>query len=375
MAGVMQTTDLFADRSRPSGPQVLRLIGRAISQHRLDLTGLSVLTEAGVGSRSITPVIAALAGAEVYAVTRDTQDGARLDAERETLGLAGDALVRDRVHLVSSRLQAPLSGIDIVTNLPGVRPIDETILRSVTETAAVTLMCGVAGWQSRDVDVAACRRLRIAVAGLDEDALRLHRYVPTAALWGLLALGVELVEATVVVAGGGPAYASAAKGLARAGARVLVAAPGSAGRIALYDAEKAGDRLADAAVHARLPEADALVLCADRPDVRLIGPGSGLDAGELAARAPHIAVVNLSGELDRRALAAAGLRFWPAAGAGSPQDLLPQPLIDLHTAGLRVGEVLARARRRGSSSPAAEQLAAAEAYAELLPKDLSALRR
>jgi hypothetical protein len=371
----MQTTDLLADRSRPSGPQVLRLIGRAISRHRLDLTGLSVLTEAGVGSRSITPVIAALAGADVYAVTRDTPGGARLDAERDTVALAGEALVRDRVHLVSSRLQAPLSGIDIVTSLPGVRPVDETILRSVTETAAVTLMCGVAEWQSRDVDVAACRRLRIAVAGLDEDALRLNRYIPAAAMWGLLAVGVEIVEATVVVAGDGPACAAAARGLARAGARVLVASPESAGRTSLYDAEKAGDALADAGVQARLPDADALVLCADRPDARMMGPGTGLDAGQLAATAPHIAVVNLAGELDRRALAAAGLRFWPASGAGTPHGLLPQPLIDLHTAGLRVGEVLARARRRGSSSPAAEQLAAAEAHAELLPKDLSALRR
>jgi hypothetical protein len=47
----------------------------------------------------------------------------------------------------------------------------------------------------------------------------------------------------------------------------------------------------------------------------------------------------------------------------------------LHTAGLKVGEVMTRARRRGSSPLAAEQLAAAEAHAEQLPKDLGAPRR
>jgi hypothetical protein len=46
-----------------------------------------------------------------------------------------------------------------------------------------------------------------------------------------------------------------------------------------------------------------------------------------------------------------------------------------HAAGLKVAEVMARARRRGSSPPAAEQLAAAEAHAELLPKDISVTRR
>ena len=55
------------------GRHVLRLIRRAVERHRLDLGGLRVLTEAGVGYRRVTPVIAGLAGAsEVYAVARDS---------------------------------------------------------------------------------------------------------------------------------------------------------------------------------------------------------------------------------------------------------------------------------------------------------------
>ncbi len=357
-----------------NGPHMLRLISRAIARHHLDLSGLRVLTEAGVGVRCATPVIAALAGAEVFAVTRDTADAARRDAEQETLRLAAAALVSDRIHLLSSRLQAPLAAIDIVTSLPGTRPIDETALRSVGETAVVTLMSGVATWQAKDVDVAACRRMSIAVAGLDEEALNLHRFMPMAALWGLLALGVAVNEATLLIAGEGTAFATAAKGLAGSGARVLAASPDSAGKLALCDAEKVADDLGDDAVHALLPELDALVLSAAQPGLRMIGPALGLDVAELAGRAPHLAVVNLSGELDRRALAAAGLRYWPAAGDVTAHDLLPQPLIEFHAAGLKVGEVLTRARRRGSSPPAAEQLAANVAHAELVPKDLSALR-
>jgi hypothetical protein len=117
------------------------------------------------------------------------------------------------------------------------------------------------------------------------------------------------------------------------------------------------------------------VLCPAQPDARSVGPGGAIDAATLAAAAPHLAVVSLAGELDRRGLAGAGLRSWPGAGGGAPHDLLPQPLIDLHTAGLKVAEVMTRARRRGSSPLAAEQLAAAEAHAEQLPKDLGAPRR
>ena len=87
-------------------------------------------------------------------------------------------------------------------------------------------------------------------------------------------------------------------------------------------------------------------------------------------------MVGADAETDCRALAAAGLRCWPATeAAGGFGDLLPQPLIDLHAAGLKVGEVMTRARRRGSSPLAAEQLAAAEVHADLLPKDLGAPKR
>ena len=66
-------------------------------------------------------------------------------------------------------LQAPLETVDVVTDLPGVRPIDESIVRNVAETAAVTLMRRTAHWRPADVDAATCRRHGVAVAGLDEE--------------------------------------------------------------------------------------------------------------------------------------------------------------------------------------------------------------
>jgi hypothetical protein len=356
------------------GRQVVRLMKRAVAAHRLDLGGLRVLTEAGVGYRRVTAVLAALAGAdEVYAVARDTPQTSRRDAEAQTAWLAARAGVESRVHLLPTRLQAPLATIDVVTDLPGVRPVDEAIVRNLPETAAVCLMRGVTHWRAADVDAAACRRGSIAVAGLDEDDLDLHRYLPVAATWGLVSLGIEVVGATILVAGAGQAYGKVARGLALAGARVLVAAPDGAGRITLCGAEKVAGSLAEATAHGRLGEADALVLCPGHPAERTVAPGGWMSADDVAAAAPHLAVVSLAGEPDRRALEDSGLRCWPAAPEDS--DLLPQPLIDRHAAGLAAGAVMARARRRGSSPLAAEQLAAAEAQAELLPKDLSAARR
>lgn len=368
--------DRYACDARFPGLQVLRLIRREIERTRLDLKGLRVLTEASVGYRRVTPVIAALAGAdEVYAIGRDSVAASRKEAEEQTGWFAELARVGARVKLLPTRLQAPLAAVDVVTDLPGVRPIDESIVRNLAESAAVTLMRGTVYWRPADVDVATCRRYGVAVAGVDEEAVGLHRYPPLAALAALLDLGVEITGARVVVAGDGPAAPYVVQALASLGARVLVAAPDSAGRVSLYGGEKAGDRLADESVYGRLPEADALVLCPAGPDARDIGPGAPVDAARLAAAAPHLAVVGVGAEAGLRALEAAGVRCRTAGGTDGVFDLLPQAVVAQHVAGLKVAEVMTRARRRGSSPLAAEQLAAAEAHAELLPKDLSGFRR
>jgi len=369
----------FATDERFPAPQVLRLCRQAIAERRLDLGGLHVLTEAGVGRRRIAPVVAALAGAtEVYAVSRDSAQAARRDAEAQTWSLAEAAGVLRRLHLVPTRLQAPLDTIDIVTDLPGVRPIDESILRTLSDTAVVTLMRGAAHWRPADVDIAGCRRAGVAVAGLDEEAVGLLRYAPLAVIWGLTALGVEATGGVVLVAGSGRAYPYVVRALAQLGARVLVAAPESAGRIALHGGEKIGDGLAEPAAVGRLGEADALVLTPDLPGDRLLGPGTPLDAHVVAAEAPHLAVVCGAADIEAHAFAEAGLRVWPSPHGGGPataDDLLPRPVVESLVASLKVGEVMARARRGGSSPLAAEQAAAAQAHAELLPKDAAAHRR
>ena len=238
-------------------------------------------------------------------------------------------------------------------------------------------MRGVAHWRAADVDVATCRRGGVAVAGVDEDGIDLYRYLADGGRLGPAAAGRRgrrrrrcWWPAT------DPRTRKVARGLAQAGARVLVAAPDGAGRISLYGGEKVGDAPRRTRPLAAASPRPTPWCCA--PPTRTRAP-SGPAAGSTRPpwRRPRRTSPwsSLSGELDGRGLAGAGLRSWPGAGDPAPLELLPQPLIELHTAGLKVGEVMARARRRGSSPLAAEQLAAAEAHAELLPKDLGAPRR
>ncbi len=367
----------FACDQRFPGRYVLRLVERAIARHELDLNGMTVLTEAATGYYRATATLAALAGAAaVYAVARDSDFGAREDARDQTAHLARLAGVEDAVHVVGSKLQAPLDTVDIVTNLGGVRPIDESVIRSLPQTAVVTLMLAVSHWRPGEVDAVACRRAGIAIAGVDEDGIDLFRYTALRVAWWLLAMGVEIIGATLLFAADGIVYPKVARVFSQLGARVLVAGPDSAGRVALVGAEKVGDGLGDAEVRRLLADVDALVTFAADPDTEFIGTNGPISARELAALAPHLAVAAYAGRVDRKGLVEAGLRVWPEAdpvgghSAHTIGELVPQPIVEAHTAGLRVGEVMARARRRGSSPLAAEELAAEVAHGDLFPKEL-----
>src|SRR5665647_1377137 len=123
------------------GRHVLRLIRRSIERHRLDLHGLRVLTEAGVGYRRVTPAIAALAGAaEVYAVARDSLQASRKAAEQQTAYLARLAGIQDRVHGLPTRLQARRQDVHAVLDAGEPGEILRLLLRLLARRLHLSLI-------------------------------------------------------------------------------------------------------------------------------------------------------------------------------------------------------------------------------------------
>jgi hypothetical protein len=87
------------------------------------------------------------------------------------------------------------------------------------------------------------------------------------------------------------------------------------------------------------------------------------------------------GDLDRAALARAGLRYWPldAPPRGHqgilPSSVGPEPIVRLQSGGLKVGEVMARVRAAadGAGSRAGAIAAAvASGFGQALPADATA---
>src|SRR5262245_40850905 len=109
--------------------RLANLITAAVARCELDLTGATVLTEAATGPYAVTPVLAAVGGADrVFAVTRNTRYGTVKDVTDGTMELARAAGVAQSVEVIAEKRADVIAQADIITNSGHVRPLDAHVV-------------------------------------------------------------------------------------------------------------------------------------------------------------------------------------------------------------------------------------------------------
>jgi hypothetical protein len=334
----------------------------AIDRLGLDLRGLTVATEAGSGAFALTPVLAAMAGAQVRALTRASAWGS-VGSIRDTVAAACDAagVSCDLVHVTEDRVTA-FEGGRIVTNLGFVRPIDRAAVEQLADHAVVALMCEA--WEVRpgDIDFEACRDHGVLVLGTNEHHPLCDVFRFSGPLAGrlLLEAGFEVLGVRVAVIGR-DAFAPAIAGWLRAaGARVTWT----------NDDVQPSD----------VEGAEAILVCEYASDELIVGPGGRLEPQRIARLAPGATVVQFAGRIDRDAILLQGLGCWPEEPVGPHRmvrtfsALGPGPVIDLHAGGLKVAELGVRGWADASDAIEAEIRAARSDLVQRMPRVTGAHR-
>ncbi len=338
-----------------------RLISEAIQTLRLDLSDLVVLTEAASRNYVYTPIIAALAGAKiVYGLTRDSRYGTIQEVKKATDLFARLCGVAEQMQIITQKTPDVIGQADIVTNLGFVRPINHAVVAIMKPTAVVPLMCEA--WEARpgDVDLAACQARGILVMGTDESApgLAVFEFSGPLCLHMLFEAGLEVYQNRIVIVSGDRFGDVLLTALSAAGADVRLISPA-----ALAERKEV------------VAGCDALVLADYTYPGALIGKGTSLAGADLAALAPDAVVIQFAGGANVNDLARHGLRAVPSYSVDSFRmgrtfsALGPKPIIDLHTAGLKVGEAMARARLSGLSLEQAATHAMQYAASQEIPRD------
>ena len=335
-------------RKLASPERVERLIDEAISRFGLDLDGIAVLTEAASGPFVVTPLIAARAGGTVTAVTRDSHHGEAAAVRAYTEEWAARLGVTDAVEVHVGTAVDRAADAELVTNLGFVRPIDAAFVERLPRAAAVSLMCEPWEVRGEDVDVAACRAAGVPVAGTNERDPRLQtfRFVGMLALKLLLELEVEALLSKLVLVSSEPFSTPMVELLEAAGAEVLV-----------VDVTTGSDLQAAEVIEASM-RADALVIAEHRDRRTILGGETGIPLEVLEAAGA--AVAHIAGKIEdpngrlRKNPPGSVAPGWMTV---TTDALGPRPVVDLHTAGLRVGQALVEGIRQFADPSSAEAAA------------------
>lgn len=311
-----------------SVPRLISLMRRAISATGLDLSGMTVLTEAATGAYGVTAVIAAMAGAErVHAFTRASKYGSVSDVAAWTSELAAAAGVADRISIVEMVSADLLGSVDMVTNSGHLRPLTAALVDRLPPHAVIALMYEAWEFRAKDIDLQACERRGIPVVGVNErhEAVDVFSFLGPLCIKELHDCGFAVHSNEIALVCDNDFAEPIAQALKALGARVEVFA----------DVTAVGPDQWDALVLALLPTGKPRLGVAEAKHLATTLP-------------PDSLVVQFWGDIDRQAATANGLKLWPRQPppAGHMAVLLseigPEPIIRLQTGGLRAAELVRR---------------------------------
>ena len=297
-----------------------QLMFNTLKKFGLDLTGRTVFTEAASNAFLWTPIMAALAGAEqVFAVSGSSKYGSFEEICNETMRHARNLNVEDRIVITRDKDQRQIAQADIVTNLGFVRPLDKQFVDSLNPGAVICLMWEPWEFRSGEIDLAACDRRGIPVLGTNERDPRLqtYRYVAMTVIKLLLEHEIEIFDTDLLILGSGHFVGLTAHALTGLGARVYLDEtdlPGPPDCVVCLEHHNHDCLIGDDGVF-RLADCDGLPL-----------------------------ILHICGNVDSDCVKKHGSRLVPPIPATcgfmsfTTGHVGPKPVIDLHAAGLKVGQ-------------------------------------
>lgn len=316
-----------------------KLILRAIDHFRLNLNGLTVLTEAASGNYKWCPLIAAKAGAKVIAFTKNSGFGSARTIRSEINYISGKFKLSRRIKIVTKLTRGILKSADIITNSGFLRPLDKNKLKHCKDTAVIPLMWETWEYREKDLDIAYCHKKGIPVLGTNES----YRYLSTISYLGavvkkiLFEANIEVYKCNFAIVGIGKFAKQISRSLASEGA-------------SCFNVTKFGKK-----EKTILRKCDALIIADHETDTRYIGTNSKITGKEIKGINEDIAIIHISGYTDPKDLRANGIKYYPEKIASlhymsvGTDHAGPKPLLDLYAAGLKVAEILSRKRLQGVS--------------------------
>lgn len=320
--------------------RAVRQIDRIIDVLKLKLNGTSILTEAGSNYFIFTPLIAYKAGAEkIYVWIKDTSYGTAKEIYTEFIRILQVLNIDQSIFEFGLNTRPPdhIQQADIITNLGSVRPLDKTLIGTLKKGAVISYMCEAWEIRPQDVDIEYCKSAGVKIAGVWENHpdLMIFNGCGPLAVKLCYEAGLEVYQNKILIVSGDKFGQTAAKAFEQTGAaevRQITPAEVAATDLSYFD----------------------FVFVAD---YSFPGEIFGASTSEQLGGLKNNMVIHLCGCVDYTYLTANGIECYPKQ-TGHPfrmtrtlAHLGSKPVIELHAAGLKVGECLYRGKENNLIQP------------------------
>lgn len=312
-----------------------KLIQNITGKLRLDLSGLTVLTDVGTNYYSFLPLIALNANAEKVLVwCSDTSFGKAEQVIQDFLKVASElrfdySLIE---FAINERPSDQISAAQLVTNSFHLRPIDKTFIDQLARDAVIALMYEKWELRKADIDIEYCKSKKIKVAGTWENHpdLLIFNAVGNLAQKMIYEAGMEIWGNEIFVWSNDHFGETISKSLRSAGAASVTCSTDYS------------------SFQSKLSSLDILFITDYHETKSYFGESnkSIFDIHEILAVNPNLTVVHLFGEIDTALCNRHKLNVYPPFNGKSQKmsftlgHLGLKTIIDLQAAGLKVGELL-----------------------------------
>lgn len=321
---------------------------RTVKALDLNLRGKTVVTEAASGPYVVTPVLAALAGAKVYAFTRNTRYGSVQDIFAETRKLIAECSFMDLdITLVEELSPEIISEADLITNSGHLRPLDEAKLKYAKDGLVIPLMYEAWEWRDEDMEIDYIRKRGFALGATNErhPDVDVFNYLGDMALKLIFDAGSCPYNNRFILVCNNDFGPYIAKVLARNCAGLLV-----------IDEDKSQNKYKDIPIdwmggfpEVTIPEvykdAEAVIFTAYPFTQEWIGNNHPVSLNSLNEQLSDPYILRYCGDLYVEDFKQAGVRFYPPHVTSGHMGVLPSavgfdPIIRLQAGGLKAGEAL-----------------------------------
>ena len=319
----------------------------SIKALNLNLTGKIVLTEAASGAYSVTPVLAALAGAKVFAYSRASYYGSVSEIFKNTRKIYQNTDRLLDIEYIDNLTPEVISQADIITNSGHLRPLDKEKLQYAKDDVVIPLMYEAWEWRDADIDLpySRARGIRIAATNERHADVDVFNYLGDMAVKQILDAGLSLYNNSFVLICNndfGPYIAKVVSKMCKY--LGVVDLRENKARYPIGSIDWIGD-FPEISIPEKFREAEAIIFTAYPFNKVWIGENAPIRIETLKSAFNHPYILRYAGDVDCYSLESAKVRYFPRDVKSGHMGILPSavgydPIIRLQAGGLKVGEAL-----------------------------------